>query len=71
MNVERTSLCVKSRLTGFAANSSMSDADQYGTGRDDYNSWKIAQVQSDRERQLANVSSGATAGNLQENDYQG
>jgi hypothetical protein len=49
----------------------MSDADQYGTGRDDYNSWKIAQVQSDRERQLANVSSGATAGNLQENDYQG
>ena len=52
-----------------------SDAEQYGTGRDEYDNLNICvltllQVQSDHEHQLANISSGATAANLKD-DYHG
>ena len=52
-----------------------SEAEQYGTGRDEYDDigtcvLTLLQVQSDHERQLTNVSSGATAANL-EDDYHG
>jgi hypothetical protein len=52
-----------------------SEAEQYGTGRDEYDSIDncvrtLLQVQADHERQLANVSSGATAANLND-DYHG
>lgn len=52
-----------------------SDAEQYGTGRDEYDNLNtcvltLLQVQSDHERQLANISSGATAANLKD-DYHG
>lgn len=53
-----------------------SEAEQYGTGRDDYDDLEscivtLLQVQSDHERELANVSSGATAASLNDDDYQG
>ncbi len=53
-----------------------SEADQYGTGRDEYDNLDtcvltLLQVQSDHERQLANVSSGATAANLKDDEYHG
>jgi len=53
-----------------------SDADHYGTGHDEYTDLEncimtLLQVQSDHERQLANVSSGATAANLNDDDYHG
>ena len=53
-----------------------SDADQYGTGRDEYDDIGICaktllQVQADHEHHLANVSSGATAAILKEDDYHG
>ena len=53
-----------------------SDADQYGTGHDEYDNIGICaktllQVQSDHEQHLSNVSSGATAANLKEDDYFG
>ncbi|MDO8464547.1 MAG: hypothetical protein Q7S46_04735 [Gallionella sp.] len=53
-----------------------SEAEQYGTGRDEYDNLDNAvltllQVQSDHERQLANVSSGATAATLKGDDYHG
>jgi len=53
-----------------------SEAEQYGTGRDEYDNLDacvltLLQVQSDHERQLANVSSGATAANLKDDDYHG
>jgi len=53
-----------------------SEAEQYGTGKDEYNDLRecvmtLLQVQSDHERQLANVSSGATAANLNNDDYHG
>lgn len=43
-----------------------SEAEQFGTGRDEYNSLgdcvlAVLQAQSDHERQMANISSGATA----------
>lgn len=46
-----------------------SEADQYGTGKDEYPDLRecvltLLQVQSDHERQLSNISSGATAANL-------
>jgi hypothetical protein len=52
-----------------------SEAEQYGTGRDEYDNLDtcvltLLQVQSDHERQLANVSSGATAANL-DDEYHG
>ena len=52
-----------------------SDAEQFGTGRDEYDNLNtcvltLLQVQSDHERQLANISSGATAANLKD-DYHG
>lgn len=52
-----------------------SETEQYGTGHDEYNSLGdcvliLLQVQSDHERQLANVSSGATAANL-DDEYHG
>lgn len=52
-----------------------SDAEQYGTGRDEYDNLNtcvltLLQVQSDHEHQLANISSGATAANLKD-DYHG
>ena len=52
-----------------------SDAEQYGTGHDEYDSLEncvktLLQVQSDHERQLSNISSGATAASLDE-DYHG
>ncbi len=52
-----------------------SEAEQYGTGRDEYDDigtcvLTLLQVQSDHERQLANISSGATAANL-DDDYDG
>ncbi len=53
-----------------------SETEQYGTGRDGYDELEscivtLLQVQSDHERQLANVSSGATAASLNDDDYQG
>ena len=53
-----------------------SEAEQYGTGRDEYDDLgkcvrTLLQVQSDHERQLANVSSGATAATLKDDDYHG
>lgn len=52
-----------------------SETEQYGTGHDEYNSLgdcvlTLLQVQSDRERQLANISSGATRADLVD-DYHG
>lgn len=51
-----------------------SDADHYGTGKDDYPDLEscivtLLQVQSDHERQLLNISSGATAANLDDEYY--
>ncbi len=51
-----------------------SDADQYGTGREEYDDLEccmvtLSQVQSDHERQLANVSSAATAAKISEDYY--
>ena len=48
-----------------------SDADQYGTGKEEYQGLHtcvvtLLQVQADHERQLANTSTGATAANLDE-----
>ena len=53
-----------------------SDADQYGTGRDEYTDLDnciltLLQVQSDHERQLSNISSGATAASLNDDEYHG
>ncbi len=53
-----------------------SETEQYGTGRDEYDDLEncivtLLQVQSDHERQLADLSSGATAANLDQDDYQG
>lgn len=53
-----------------------SEAEQYGTGRHEYGDLEncvvtLLQVQSDHERQLANVSSGATAASLNDDDYDG
>jgi hypothetical protein len=52
-----------------------SETEQYGTGHDEYNSLgdcvvTLLQVQSDHERQLANISSSATKANI-EDDYHG
>lgn len=53
-----------------------SEAEQYGTGRDEYDNLDncirtLLQVQSDHERQLANISSGATAATLKGDGYDG
>jgi hypothetical protein len=53
-----------------------SEAEQYGTGRKEYTDLEncimtLLRVQSDHERELANVSSGATAANLNDDDYFG
>lgn len=53
-----------------------SDAEQFGTGREEYDNLDtcvltLLQVQSDHERQLANISSGATAATLKNDDYDG
>ena len=53
-----------------------SDAEQYGTGRDEYDNLDtcvltLLQVQSDHERQLANISSGATAAAMKHDGYDG
>lgn len=53
-----------------------SDAEHYGTGREEYDDLDtcvltLLQVQSDHERQLASVSSGATAATLNSDDYHG
>lgn len=53
-----------------------SDTEQYGTGHDEYADLEnctttLLRVQSDHERQLSNVSSGATAANLNDDDYHG
>jgi hypothetical protein len=52
-----------------------SEADQYGTGKDEYDDLNacvltLLQVQSDHERQLANISSGATRATIDE-EYSG
>jgi hypothetical protein len=52
-----------------------SETEQYGTGHDEYNSLgdcalTLLQVQSDHERQLANISSGATLAKI-DDDYHG
>lgn len=52
-----------------------SETEQYGTGHDEYNSLGdcvliMLQVQSDHERQLANISSGATRANI-DDEYRG
>lgn len=52
------------------------DADHYGTGRDEYDDLRqcvltLLRVQSDHERQSAGVSSGATAADLGDDDYHG
>lgn len=51
-----------------------SEADHYGTGIDEYKDLEacvvtLLQVQSDHERQLSNISSGATAANLDDEYY--
>jgi hypothetical protein len=53
-----------------------SETEQYGTGHDDYNDLEtcivtLLQVQSDHERQMANISSGATAADIGDEDYHG
>lgn len=53
-----------------------SEAEQYGTGHEEYDGLgtcvqTLLQVQSDHERQLARVSSGATAASLNDDDYSG
>lgn len=53
-----------------------SDAEHYGTGCEEYDNLDICvitllQVQSDHERQLSGISSGATAANLNADDYTG
>ena len=53
-----------------------SEAEQYGTGHEEYGdigtcALTLLQVQSDHERQLAQVSSGATAASLAGDDYHG
>jgi hypothetical protein len=53
-----------------------SEAEQYGTGRDEYDNLEncvrtLLQVQSGHERELSNISSGATAANLQDDFYHG
>jgi hypothetical protein len=52
-----------------------SETEQYGTGHDEYNSLgdcilTLLQVQSDHERQLANISSGVTRADI-DDDYLG
>jgi hypothetical protein len=52
-----------------------SETEQYGTGHGEYNSLgdcvvTLLQVQSDHERQLANISSSATQANI-DDDYHG
>lgn len=52
-----------------------SETEQYGTGHDEYNSLgdcvvTLLQVQSDHERQLANISSSATQADI-DDDYHG
>ncbi len=52
------------------------DADQYGTGRDEYPDLlqcvrTLLQVQADHERESAGASSGATAATLEDDDYHG
>lgn len=51
-----------------------SDAEQFGTGHNEYTNLEdciltLLQVQSDHERQLSSISSGATAANLNDDDY--
>ena len=53
-----------------------SEAEQYGTGRDEYDSLKncvltLLQVQSDHEREPSNILSGAAAANLKDDNYHG
>ena len=53
-----------------------SEAEQYGTGRDEYDSLDtcvltLLQVQSDHERQLSTISFGATVSTLNRDDYLG
>ncbi|MDP2759851.1 MAG: hypothetical protein Q8O64_05515 [Sideroxyarcus sp.] len=53
-----------------------SEADQYGTGRGEYDELEtcvitLLQVQSDHERQLANISLGATAASIGDGNYAG
>jgi len=52
------------------------DADQYGTGRDEYADLgacvrTLLQVQADHERESAGASSGATAADLRDDEYHG
>lgn len=52
-----------------------SETEQYGTGHDEYSSLgdcalTLLQVQSDHERQLANISSGATKADI-DDEYHG
>lgn len=52
------------------------DADHYGTGRDEYDDLAtcvltLLRVQADHERDRAGASSGATAANLGNDEYQG
>jgi hypothetical protein len=68
-------LC-KVAVSRYIAQFFYSDAEQYGTGHDEYDDIGICvrtllQVQTDHEHQLANISSGATAANLNQDDYQG
>ena len=53
-----------------------SEIEQYGTGRDEYDDFgtcvlTLLQVQSDHERQLAQISSGAAAAKLSDDGYHG
>ncbi len=71
-----TSSCARSRQIAFRSQFFYSEAEQYGTGRDEYDDigtcvLTLLQVQSDHERQLSNISSGATAANLKDDDYLG
>lgn len=52
------------------------DADHYGTGRDEYDDLEqctltLLRVQADHEKQSAGIASGATASDLSDDDYFG
>jgi hypothetical protein len=52
------------------------DADQYGTGHDEYDdlercALELLRVQADHEKQSAGISSGATAADLADEEYLG
>jgi hypothetical protein len=61
---------------GYRCQFFYTDADHYGTGRDEYDdlercTLELLRVQADHEKQSAGVSSGATAADLADEEYVG